>query len=214
LRFGRRQAGSRRSAGVPDPRSSADGAEFLASPTLSKVLEKTFRIERPAILDLGPFCGETVVQLASRGARVQVEPFVPPPPTPPREPGKPREEPLVPLTIDQPDGKFDLVLVWEQIDFVPPDRLAEFGAELHRVLRDGGFLLAFSLAKKVEGRPMPARYRLAADGKVAREFPDRARRRRWVHPNREIERSLVGMSMQGIHLQRNQMREFFAVRKG
>jgi hypothetical protein len=177
------------------------------------VLQKTFRNDRPEILDLGPFCGDTVVQLAARGARVQVEPFVPPPPTPPKQPGKPREEPIAPLVIDQPDERFDLVLVWEQIDFVPPDRLAEFGSELSRVLRDGGLLLAFSLAKKAEGPPTPGRYRLGADGKVTREIPDRPRFRRYVHPNREIERSLKGMAMQGIHLQRSQMRELFAIRK-
>lgn len=212
--FGRRQAGSRREVDASGPRKrDSETPAPQASPTLTKVLDKVFRTERPEVLDLGPFSGDTVVRLAARGARVQVDPFEPPPPTPPKEPGKPREEPLVPVVIDQPDASYDLVLVWEQLDFVPPDRLPDFGAELSRVLRQGGLLLAFSMAKKTEGPSSPARYRMVGEDQVVREVPSSPVRRRWVHPNRDIERALKGLAIQGIHLQRNQMREFFAIRK-
>jgi hypothetical protein len=38
--------------------------------------------------------------------------------------------------------------------------------------------------------------------------------RRYVHPNREIERAIAGLSVQNIHLQRNQMREILALKVG
>ena len=46
-----------------------------------------------------------------------------------------------------------------------------------------------------------------------REPSGRKPERRWVHPTREIERALAPLSVQGIHLQRNQIREFSALKK-
>lgn len=190
--------------------SAAPGSH--PSPSFAKAVERVFREDRPRILDLGPFCGDTVVQLAARGARVQVDRLDPPGPTPPAEPGKPppRREPVA---IEQPDGRFDLVMGWELIDFVPPDRLAELGAELRRITRVGGWILFLSSARKGVERDVLARYRLLPDGSLSREPVAETPRPRWVHPNREIERAMAGLSLQGIHLQRNQMREFLWVRK-
>ena len=171
-----------------------------------------FREERPEILDLGPFCGETVVQLAARGARLQVDRFDPPEPTPAPEPGEAPPKP-VPIVIGQPADRFDLVLAWEQIDFVPPERLKDFGAELRRVTRVGGWILFLSSARTGSERDVRVRYRLLGDGSLVREPVEETPRSRWVHPNREIERAMKGLSLQGIHLQRNQMREFLWVRK-
>jgi hypothetical protein len=160
-------------------------------------------------------CGESVVYLASRGARVCVEEFDPPPPTPPpdpaREPGEP--VPKVPIRIAQPDGRFHFVVAWEQSDFVPPERLADFGAELHRLLAVGGYVLLFARSGAVGAKAepgSPGRFRIIADDKVIHEDSGLEDRPRWVHPTREIERALAPLLIQGIHLQRNQMREFLA----
>ncbi len=180
-------------------------------PSLAKVLARTFKGERPAILDLGPLCGEGVVRLASRGARVTVERFRPPEAPPARKPGDPPWEPP-PFRLDQPDEAFDLVLVWEHLDFTPPERLGEVATELRRILRPGGALLAFCLARSDEPAQRIPRYRVLDDDRLVREIEDGPRLRRFVHPNREIERGLAGLAIQGIHLQRNQMREFVAIR--
>jgi len=171
--------------------------------------------DRARILDLGPFCGDSAVYLAGRGAKVSVEPFSAPDPAPPRDPRKPAEEqpPPPPLTIDQADALFDLVLAWEHTDFVPPERLADFGAELRRVLAQGGYLLLFarnSPAEDDKAWSRPGRYRVVADDRIVREPGTGPARKRWVHPTREIERALAPLSIQGLHLQRNQVREFLA----
>jgi hypothetical protein len=163
-------------------------------------------------------CGASVVYLASSGARVCVEEFEPPPPTPPPDPSQPSGEPppKAPLRIDQPDGRFQLVVAWEQADFVPPDRLADFGKELYRLLANGGYLLLFARSgsggeRKLEGSP--GRFRIIADDRLIQEDSGNELRERWVHPTREIERALAPLHIQGIHLQRNQMREFLAHKK-
>jgi len=189
--------------------------EGQSCPTLVRALESIFRSDRPEILDLGPLCGQTVVSLADRGARVAVEEFCPPAPTP--EADKDAAAPAVePLRIDQPDGRFDLVLAWELWDFVPPERLAEFGAEIHRLLADNGLLLLLSLnVPQKDGKSFGrlSRYRLLAEDRLAREEIDGPRHRRWVYSTRQIESALAPMSIQALHLQRSQLREFL-VHKG
>jgi hypothetical protein len=193
---------------------SAAGAQSCVS--LRHALERILQKDKPEILDLGPLCGDTVIYLAGRGARVCVEEFEPPPPLPQAEAGRAPEEIAVePVRIDQPSGRFDLVLAWERLDFVPPDRLSEFGAELARVLADPGWLLLFSVGggAGAERDEVPCRYRLLADDRLVREPAPAPRRRRWTYPTRDIERALGPLSIHGIQLQRNQIREFLAWKK-
>jgi SAM-dependent methyltransferase len=179
-----------------------------ACPTLERALEATFRDPSPRILDLGPFSGDTVVFLADRGARVSVEEFEPPPPTSPDDEA-PRTEPI---HVDHPDGEFDLILAWEWWDFVPKERAPEFGVELRRLLKDGGRLLLFSLNdSQPKSVPSPLhRYRVVDEKQVFRTLVPDSSRPRWFYPTREIERLLAPMSIQALHLHRNQMREFLA----
>jgi cyclopropane fatty-acyl-phospholipid synthase-like methyltransferase len=177
--------------------------------SLGRILARIFKQSRPEILDLGPLCGQTVTYLAERGARVSVEPFEPPNPVaedavdPPPSPA---------IRFDQPDGQFDLVLAWEHLDFIPPESVPEFAQEISRVLRDGGWLFLFSLMAKPSGPEPPSRFRLLADDLIVREGSGLPARRRWASSTRDIERALKGFSIQGVQLQRNQMREFSAVK--
>jgi len=200
----------------PGAVESAPGAQTCSS--LRRVLERILKIEKPEILDLGPLCGASAVYLAGRGARVSVEEYQPPPPTPPRDPAisSDKHPPKVPITIEQNADRFDLVLVGEQIDFVPPDRISDFGAELRRVLADGGYVLLFARNSEAKDDPAarrPGRFRIIADDRLLHEDSGVPNRKRWVHPTREIERALAPLSIQGIHLQRNQIREFLAQKK-
>lgn len=199
---------SQESASPPDP--AAAEPQGHACETLRRALDRALRGGRAELLYLGPLCGQSVVHLASRGAKVHVDEFVPPEPIPPKKPGEP-EPRIEPFRLDHDDGTFDLVLVWESLDFVPPERLAEVGSELRRVLRVGGLALVLSHSRPEGDRQSPPRYRIVADDRVAREesgFPEGPR---WVHPNREIERALSGLSIETMHLQRTQLREILAV---
>ncbi len=180
---------------------------------LGRAIARAFREGKPQILVLGPLCGESVVYLAGRGARVHVDEVELPEPVPPRQPGEPAPA-LRPVRLEHPSDAFDLVLAWEMLDFVPPERLHEFGAEIFRVLRVGGQLVAFAHQKPPSERAILPRYRLLADDLIVREEPGSPAIRRYVHPNREFERAIAGLSVQSIHLQRSQMREILASKAG
>jgi len=173
---------------------------------LEKALHFVMRREHPDVLDLGPMCGATVTFLAGLGARVTVEDF---------EPATlPRRKNERPLRIDRPNASFDLILAWEHIDFMPPERLEEFARELRRLLTADGWMFLFSRA--AAGRPFGrrARFRVMERNMVAREPLDEAPRSRWVHSSRAIEKALGGFLIEGIHLRRNQIREVVATRVG
>jgi len=180
---------------------------------LARALARAFREGKPEILVLGPLCGESAVYLAGRGARVHVEDFEPPPPHPVRRPGEPPSE-VVPFRFDQPNSVFHLVLAWEVADFVPPDRLGEYGAELRRIVRDGGGLFFLSHSRPEPDDDRTSRYLLLADDLIERQVVGRERRPRYVHPTRDLEMALRGFTIQGIQLQRNQMREITALKAG
>ena len=180
---------------------------------LGRALARAFRDGKPQILVLGPLCGESVVFLAGRGARVHVDEVELPAPLPKRQPGEAVTPPR-PVKIDQPTGAYDLVLAWEMLDFVPADRLQEFGAEIVRLLRVGGQLIVFAHLKPPSERAVFPRYRLLADDLIVREEPAGPLLPRYAHSNLMIERAIAGLSVQNIHLQRNQMREILASKAG
>lgn len=196
----------------PVPRSSlepsADDFDFDGArcPGLEKALHFVMRREHPDVLDLGPMCGSTIVFLAGLGARVTVCEFEPP--AAPRRPGE------KPLRIEQKNASFDLVLAWEQIDFMPPERLKEFASELRRVLTADGWLFLLSRARSSPKLGRRARFRVFERNMIAREPLDEAARPRFVHTSRAIEQALGGFLIEGMHLRRNQIREVVATRSG
>ncbi len=200
-------------------RSSVSAAPSVAAPGsqscggLGKALARALREGKPQILVLGPLCGDSVVYLAGRGARVHVDEVELPAPTPKAKPGE-AVEALRPIKIDQPSGAYDLVLAWEFFDFVPPERLPQFGHEVVRLLKVGGQLVMFAHLKPPSPHAVIPRYRLLADDLVVREEPSGQAFPRFVHSNLTIERAIVGLAVQNIHLQRNQMREILASKAG
>lgn len=184
-----------------------------ACPGIARVLERIFGSgKQPEVLDLGQHSGSPALYLADRGARVCVERFELPPTEVAAVPAEP-PPPKPAVRIPQPDAKFDLVLAWEHGDFIPPDRLDEFMAELRRVMAPGGFLVLFSQDRPASDEAAPDRpscYRLEADDRILL-MPSRGPQRpRWAYPNRAIERALAPLAVCGIHLHWNRMREVIA----
>jgi len=192
-------------AAEPPPDEQACPGIALA---LSRVLAGG---RRPEVLDLGQPCRASALYVADRGARVYVDDFaVPEPPEPGADDELPPRPP--PIALPHGDARFDLVLGWDHADQVPPERLAEFGAELARVLAPGGWLVLFVRDAPGAGRKGPETaqgYRLVGDDRFVRvpaaQVPVR---RRFVHPSRAIERALAPLKVRSVHLQRNGVREF------
>ncbi|MBD3869241.1 MAG: class I SAM-dependent methyltransferase [Acidobacteria bacterium] len=213
--------GASKQGAEPPLAGSAGSREHLVCKGLYQVLEKVFLEPKPEVLNMGPLCGDTVAYLGGKGSRVHLGEFTPPRPMPARVSGKPSPTPA-PVSLTYDDQSFDLVLAWDLVDFVPPECLPAFGAELCRILNPGGRLFLFSQANQARTSPGPAkkeiydspgRFRILDPSHVRIEKEDGgARSRRWIHPNRDIERALKGLSVQGIHLLRNQLREFTAIR--
>lgn len=207
---------SRASAPPPPARDAgaAAGPEHERHcPSLKRALGPAFRDDaRPRILDLGPFCGSTATWLAARGARVTCEEFDHGPfnAAPPADADDAAAEPV--LRLDAADGTFDLVLAWEQIDFVHPARLTAFGAELGRVLADGGTILFFARNSRpgaaAEETDAPARFRIVAEDLLGVADAGWGPRTRYAHPTRSVEAAVAALDVGGIHLQRDQTREF------
>jgi len=196
---------------VPAARSGEPGVEE-ACPGIARVLARLFGSgKQPEVLDLGQAAGSPALYLADRGARVHVENFEPP--SPAADEGVEASAAPPPLRIGQPDAKFDLVLAWEHGDFVPPERLDEFTAELRRVLAPGGWLVLFAQDRRREDGVCSDRassYRLAADDRIVRQPRRGPARPRWAYPNRRIERALAPLAVQGIHLHGDRVREVVA----
>jgi len=179
---------------------------------MTRVLERLFeRPGQPEVLDLTS--GSPAVCLADRGARVSVENFTPPSAAPVVARDE-EGEPLPPeMAIQQPDGKFDLVLAWEHGDFVPPERLKEFASELRRVLAPGGWVVLYAqdrLNGEDSRADRPARFQLTDNDRLVRTPSPGPAQPRWAYPVRAIEKALSPLAVQGIHLQPNRVREFIA----
>jgi len=200
----------------PGAQPAADGPSAASAQPcggLGRAVARAFRQGKPQILHIGPLCGESVVYFAGRGAKVHVDQIELPEPIPTRKPGEPAVT-VEPFVIDLPSDLCDLVLAWEFLDFVPPERLQEAGAEIARVMRVGGQLLVFAHQKPPAEAVVIPRYRVLADDLVVREEPSGVARRRYTHANRDLERALAGLAVQGIQLQRNQLREIVAAKVG
>jgi len=180
-------------------------ATELSCRGLARALERILgEKERPEVLVLGENCAPSAVYLANRGARACVDGFDV---STPAEEGE--EEP--PLVISQPDRKYDLVLAWDHGDFIPPERLGEFGAEIARILAPGGWLLLFAhdrVGEAAASQDRPGRYRLTADDRMVRTVGSEPVKPRWSHPNRSIEHALAPLSVESVHLRRDRVREY------
>ncbi len=82
------------------------------------------------------------------------------------------------------------------------------------MLREGGWLFLLAHQKPAAEREPIPRYRILADDLVVREVFDATLHRRFQHANRDLEKALLGLSVQGIHLQRSGVREIVAQKAG
>jgi hypothetical protein len=196
------------------PRGEPDAGQ--ACPGLARALGKILsEHERPEILDLGQFCRQPAVYLADLGALVSVDDFTPPPIATLDDASDENDaDEKYRLVINQPDAHFHMVLAWEHADFLSPDQLTDFGAEVQRILAPGGWLLLFAQDGAGDGSPridQAGSYRMNADDRVVRT-PAGSKRGRWNHSNRVLERAFAPLAVQSIQLQRNRIREIL-VRK-
>ncbi len=163
----------------------------------SKVVEGLLRYaERLAesggtcrVLLCGPPSGPTIETFSGRGCRVTVEGDA---------------VPVVPL--EHADGTFDLLLVFDQLDFIDDEKASALAAEWARVLKSGGRVYLLSRQKSKGDRPR-LRVDVLGDGRLGLKPLRSAGGGPHLRSNREIETALAPLRVDEILLRRDGLRE-------
>ena len=182
-------------------------------PSLGKVLERLFRDDRrPRILQLGPFSGRSAVHLAERGARVTVDEIDVSTLRPDASDPEAAKTFEPSLRLDHDDASFDLILLWDALDFVPKAGLPACGPEMARLLDDEGWMLMLAGGDVGTEEPPPAapdQFEILGPETISRRpVPGAAPQPRYQHPTRRLEKAMAPLIVDGVHLRRSQIREF------
>lgn len=106
---------------------------------------------------------------------------------------------------------FDVVLVWDTADYLPPEVVPALFQKLHDVLRQDGRLLAFFHGSKPDASVPFARYQLTETDELlllsSGEFPVLQ-----TYQTRQIEKFLAGYASVRFFLGKDNVREVIAIR--
>ncbi|MDH3284402.1 MAG: class I SAM-dependent methyltransferase [Acidobacteriota bacterium] len=149
------------------------------------------------VLVCGPPSGPTIEVFSGIGCRVTVE-------------GERTQR----VPLDYPDDTFELLLGFDQLDFLDDESARALVAEWRRVLRPGGRV--YMLSRQNAGQMAAARLRVdvRTDGSLElRPSPDLADRPR-KRSNRQIQTMLAPMAVDELYLRRDGLREISGKKRG
>lgn len=171
-------------------RSNASHGEVYATRALGPFLTALSRRPDPVLLDLGPAIGTNVTFFGGEvGCKVVVEDLM-----------RDVEAHAAADTLDalpafldsripQPPESVDGILCWDLFDYLDRPAATRLAAQLTRVLRPGGVLLAlFALAAPASGRPQRTRHVVVDRTHIEYRASDGAQARRRPLVNRDIQR--------------------------
>lgn len=108
--------------------------------------------------------------------------------------------------LDYPEGHFDGVLIWDVLEYLSPALLAAVVERLHKVVRPGGYMLAFFHAdEKLEAVPFYA-FRIQ-DTKNLQVVQQGTRRPIQLFNNRSLERLFSRADSVKFFLTKDRLRE-------
>ena len=116
--------------------------------------------------------------------------------------------------LDFAGRSFDVVLLWDAVDFLPAPLLAPLLHRLHSVMQPGGLLLAFFHSKATGTPPAEVafyRYHLTSDETVKMQRGGDFRLKS-VYSNRQVEALLRDFSSFRFFLAKDNLREVIATR--
>jgi len=136
------------------------------------------------------------------------------PPAPDAEEGTPPDfdaERFIAANLDFSGRDFDVILLWDTANYLPPQMVPALFVRLREVLRPEGRLLAFFHSKLDGTETAFSRYQLSDSDDLqvldSGNFPVRQ-----VYQTRQVERFLEGFSSMRFFLGRDNVREVIAVR--
>jgi SAM-dependent methyltransferase len=118
---------------------------------------------------------------------------------------------FIAANLDFSGRDFDVILLWDTANYLPPEMVPALFARLRKVLRPDGMLLAFFHGRLTGPETAFARFQLGdADDLVAHDsgtFPVRK-----IYQTRQVEKFLEGYSSTRFFLGKDNVREVIAVR--
>ena len=181
-----------------------------AHPTkaLRKFLASLTAREGPALLDLGPVVGANVSFFGEQlGCRIRVEDIYAEIDRHAREDALDALPEYLARRFPQEDASVDGILCWDLFDFLPRAAAQTLAAQLIRLLRPEGALLAlFSMAPSHDA-PQYTKYMIRDDSHLVYRPYDATRCRRTVLLNRDIIRLFDGLQVADSFLLQNKIRE-------
>ncbi len=119
----------------------------------------------------------------------------------------------LPRTFAYPDESFDAIVAWDIFNFYDAASIRDLAAEVRRVLKPGGLLLAYFHARRLDGPDHPRRYRILDEKRVAFDVVTDVPMARHVYQNRDIEKLFAGLTIVELYFLKNSMREILMEKK-
>ena len=189
-----------------------DGSSTRASRGLEEFFHHIHGLSGLTLLDLGGATQQNVSFITDLGHRLYSENFLqilseavgPDGVADQSNPG--RIEYFLRQTLDYPEGHFDGILVWDVLEHMAPALLAAVVERLHKIVRPGGYLLAFFHADdKLESVPHYA-FRIL-DVKNLQVLQHGTRRPVQLFNNRSLEKLFAGSDSVKFFLTKDRLRE-------
>jgi hypothetical protein len=200
IRLRHRESGS--DAGAETVAATAEAAEEHPSPGLHVALSGHAGVAGARVLDLGPAVPANVAFMSGFASHLRIVDLL--------GEGADRSQNWA-ERLAEAIGPFDLVLVWDLLSRLDPDRAHYLIDVLHRATRPGGalFLMVY------EGSEMPRepiQFEIARDDRVRYRLQSDLRAPAPRIPPADVARRLLGFRIDASFVLRHGVREYVAVR--
>ncbi len=192
------------------------GAAVQTSHALPRLARRLAAQPHARVLDLGSVVGGNLQFFIDLGCKVTADDLLRPVetvlPDPSDRSGVDWKEPSGPR-LEYPPDSFDAVMVWDYFDFLAPADARNFAADLLRVVKPGGIVMAYFTSRETERREPSRRFRIVGPDKIEWISHGPSRTLRHVYQNRDIERMFSGFRIHFAVVLQNGTREILLERK-
>ena len=119
----------------------------------------------------------------------------------------------LPIHFNFPETSFDAIIAWDVFNYYDPESVRVVAAEVRRVLKPGGLVLAYFDTARTEEPAAPWRYRIVDDKRIQCDPMTGRRMLRQVYQNRDIEKMFAGLRIVELYFLKNSMREVLMEKK-
>ncbi len=119
----------------------------------------------------------------------------------------------MPIHFNFPETSFDAIIAWDIFNYYDPESVSVIAAEVRRVLKPGGLVLAYFDTARTEEAAAPWRYKIVDDKHIQCAPMTGRLMPRQVHQNRDIEKMFTGLRIVELYLLKNSMREVLMEKK-